>query len=604
MSDNETGWVKDNGSYYYYYSDGSLATGWQKLDGDWYYFYGDGSMTWSNEVDGYYLGSDGRMVTNEGWVNTDENNYGTWYYVGSEEKVVTGWNKIGDDFHYFNHPGGSMTWSNTIDGFDIDSDGKIVSGTGWLQDEYSENWYHFSDGKMSTGWIQDGSNWYYLNNDGTMATGWQQVDGDWYYFYSDGTMATGWVNDGTGWYYLYGNGSMAWGKTVDGYLLDNGGKMVTGTGWQALNGDWYYLNGNKEETGWIKDGDNWYYLYGDNGSMAWGTTIDGYHLNNDGQWVVNSDDDEINSLPEYDPLTARLTENKGTRVKKKGVNGEYFAGTIDEFGNFVPDDIEGFTNIKINNDPTSTGSRVGGFVGGGLDSASNQIEGALNIIRHPVDTAENLGRLVTDSDYRKQAASSIVGGIHDAYENDVTNGDPTTEAYFWGEAAGEIGTLFLTDGAGEGAKEEEMVSASSYIKGVSNRSKILNVGDDILDTMESNGGHTLDRHVGKSKEYLEERVGNMRQGADGATSFSDKNTAIKATKDVLNQNLDKIDDWLVNGTSNRITLTTEHDFSVGYGVLKDSGGYVDNISKTVTVIQKTSDNELGFKIITCYPKLN
>jgi hypothetical protein len=142
------------------------------------------------------------------------------------------------------------------------------------------------------------------------------------------------------------------------------------------------------------------------------------------------------------------------------------------------------------------------------------------------------------------------------------------------------------------------------IEGVSNRSKILNVGDDILDTMESNGGHTLDRHVGKSKEYLEERVGNMRQGADGATSFSDKNTAIKATKDVLNQNLDKIDDWLVNGTSNRITLTTEHDFSVGDGVLKDSGGYVDNISKTVTVIQKTSDNELGFKIITCYPKLN
>lgn len=151
MSDNETGWVKDNGSYYYYYSDGSLATGWQKLDGDWYYFYGDGSMTWSNEVDGYYLGSDGRMVTSEGWVNTDENNYGTWYYVGSEEKVVTGWNNIGDDFHYFNYPDGSMTWSNTIDGFDIDSDGKIVSGTGWLQDEYSENWYYFSDGKMSTG---------------------------------------------------------------------------------------------------------------------------------------------------------------------------------------------------------------------------------------------------------------------------------------------------------------------------------------------------------------------------------------------------------------------------------------------------------------------
>ncbi|URZ03974.1 RNase A-like domain-containing protein [Clostridium felsineum] len=138
----------------------------------------------------------------------------------------------------------------------------------------------------------------------------------------------------------------------------------------------------------------------------------------------------------------------------------------------------------------------------------------------------------------------------------------------------------------------------------SRRSKISNVGNDILDIMESNGGHTLDRHVGKSKEYLEKRVGNMRQGSDGATSFSDKNTAIKATKDVLKQNLDKIDDWLVNRTSNRLTLKTEHNFSVGYGVSKNSGKYIDNISKTVTVIQKTSDNELGFKIITCYPKLN
>ncbi len=459
-------WVKDNGSYYYYYSDGTMATGWQELEGYWYYFYSDGSMTWSNEVDGYYLGADGRMVTDEKWVNTEEDNSGTWYYVGAHEKVVTGWNKIGNDFHYFNHPGGSMTWSNTIDGFDIDSDGKIVSGTGWLKDEYSGNWYYFSDGEMKTGWIQDGDSWYYLKADGTMATGMQDIDGDIYYFYSDGEMGTGWEQDNDNiWHYFYGdgNGSMAHDTTIGGYHVDKSGKMITGTGWVPSDGSWYYLKDDGEvATNWQYINGNWYYLYPE-GSMAWGTTIDGYHLNNDGQWVVNSDDDEINSLPEYDPLTARLTENKGTRVKKKGVNGEYFAGTIDEFGNFVPDDIEGFTNIKIDNDPTSTGSRAGGFIGGVLDSASNQIEGALNIIRHPVDTAESLERLATDSDYRKQAASSIVGGIHDSYENEVTNGNPSTEAYFWGEAAGEIGTLFLTDGAGEGAKTEIVTNAADNI---------------------------------------------------------------------------------------------------------------------------------------------
>ncbi|EHI97937.1 cell wall binding repeat-containing protein [Clostridium sp. DL-VIII] len=284
-------WVKDNGSYYYYDSDGTMATGWQELDGYWYYFYSDGSMAWDTMVEGYYVNDDGQWTKDEGSRKiTDNDGNDFWYYVGPEGKVVTGWNKIGDNFHYYNYPGGSMTYENTIDGFQIDEYGNIVSGTGWIQDEYSGNWYYFSEGSMATGWIQDGDNWYYLNADGSMATGWKNINGDWYYFHSDGTMATGWVNDGTGCYYLYGdgNGSMAWGKTVDGYLLDNGGKMVTGTGWKSLNGDWYYLNNDKEATGWLKDGDNWYYLYGDNGSMAWGTTIDGYYLNNDGEWVPDT----------------------------------------------------------------------------------------------------------------------------------------------------------------------------------------------------------------------------------------------------------------------------------------------------------------------------
>ena len=172
-----------------------MATGWQQRDVFWYYFYSDGSMACGRTVDGYYLGSKGKMATSEGWVNTDENNYGTWYYVGSDEKVVNGWNKIGDDFYYFYYPDGSMTWDYTIDGFDLDNDGKMVNGTGWLQDGITENWYYFSDGVMV------------MNN------------------------------------------------TADGYLFDNSGKMVTGTGWQSVNGDWYYLNDDKEATGWLRMGE-------------------------------------------------------------------------------------------------------------------------------------------------------------------------------------------------------------------------------------------------------------------------------------------------------------------------------------------------------------
>ena len=56
---------------------------------------------------------------------------------------------------------------------------------GWAQLEWNGQklWYHFdTNGYMSTGWIQDGGNWYYLHaagdgNRGFMHTGWQEIGG-------------------------------------------------------------------------------------------------------------------------------------------------------------------------------------------------------------------------------------------------------------------------------------------------------------------------------------------------------------------------------------------------------------------------------------------
>ncbi len=103
MSDNQTGWVTDDdGSWYYYYSNGEMATGWQEVGSDWYYFYDSG-------------------------------------------KMATGWVKYGDDWYYL-YPEGSMARNGPIqdstndNGFDLDSNtGKMVNGTGWLKDEYSGN---------------------------------------------------------------------------------------------------------------------------------------------------------------------------------------------------------------------------------------------------------------------------------------------------------------------------------------------------------------------------------------------------------------------------------------------------------------------------------
>ncbi|HEU8044811.1 TPA: choline-binding protein D, partial [Streptococcus pneumoniae] len=48
---------------------------------------------------------------------------------------------------------------------------------------------------------------------------------------------------------------------------------------------WYYLNANGDmATGWVKDGDTWYYLEA-SGALAVNTTVDGYGVNANGEWV-------------------------------------------------------------------------------------------------------------------------------------------------------------------------------------------------------------------------------------------------------------------------------------------------------------------------------
>ena len=60
---------------------------------------------------------------------------------------------------------------------------------------------------MQTGWLLDGSTWYYLQSNGAMKTGWfQDTDGRWYY--------------------LNANGSMAVNTSVDGYKLGANGAWI------------------------------------------------------------------------------------------------------------------------------------------------------------------------------------------------------------------------------------------------------------------------------------------------------------------------------------------------------------------------------------------
>ena len=57
------------------------------------------------------------------------------------------------------------------------------------------------------------------------------------------------------------------------------------TGWLKQGGSWYYLDGSGAmKTGWFQVDGKWYYAYS-SGVLAVSTTINGYTVNANGEWV-------------------------------------------------------------------------------------------------------------------------------------------------------------------------------------------------------------------------------------------------------------------------------------------------------------------------------
>ena len=161
-----TGWVSEDGAWFYHHASGAQASGWVKDGGSWYYL----------------DPASGRMAT--GWLLDGS----TWYYLTSSGAMVTGWVKDGSTWYYL-MPSGAMA-------------------TGWLLD--GSSWYYLMpSGAMATGWVKDGSTWYYLRSSGAMATGWLMDGGSWYYLSTDsGAMYTGghWI--GWTWYNFADSGRL------------------------------------------------------------------------------------------------------------------------------------------------------------------------------------------------------------------------------------------------------------------------------------------------------------------------------------------------------------------------------------------------------------
>lgn len=231
------GWVQEDANWKFYDSDGYCLTDtWKKQDGNWFYLDEDGNVSSNRQVEEYYVGADGKRVSNQ-WVsiandddwNSDEAPEFYWYYYGKDGKAtVSKFKTIEENTYYF------------------DSDGRMVTG---LMDIDGATYYfgNSQDGVMKKGWVQleasddsqdEESFWCYFDSNGQMVKNQvdKKINGS-YYTFQDGKMVTGW-------YKLPQEPAEATAANAS-EAADGQTEVLTAAGYQ------YYNEDGKRAAGWM-----------------------------------------------------------------------------------------------------------------------------------------------------------------------------------------------------------------------------------------------------------------------------------------------------------------------------------------------------------------
>ena len=266
-------------------SDALAAQGWVKTGTSWYFYNQNGTLARNAWAGNYWLGADGKMVTNA-WVDNGR------YYVGTDGAWVKGAQKPAAAKPATPKPA-------------------VAQKQGWVQS--SGAWYFYHQGQIvRNAWV--GSYW--LGADGKMATS-AWVDNGRYFVGANGVWVkdakkpevpkpaekkNGWVKEGNTWYY-YNQGIMVRNAWQGNYWLGSDGKMATsawvdnGRYYVGVNGAWV-KDAKKPEAekpvekkqGWAKEGTAWYYY--NQGQIVKNSWVGSYWLGSDGKmatsaWVDN-----------------------------------------------------------------------------------------------------------------------------------------------------------------------------------------------------------------------------------------------------------------------------------------------------------------------------
>ena len=326
-------------------SDVLAAQGWVKTGNAWYFYNQNGTLARNAWAGNYWLGADGRMVTNA-WVDDGR------YYVGSNglwvkgaqkpaaakpEVKKQGWVQNGSAWNYYYQ--GNIVRNSWVGSYWLGNDGRMATSS-WVD---GGRYYVGANGVWDktvkkqeapkpevkkNGWVKEGSTWYYYENgtlarnkwisstywvgaDGKMITS-SWVDGGRYYVGANGAWVRdakkpeaakpvekkqGWVKEGNAWYFYY-QGQITRNAWVGSYWLGSDGKMATsswvdnGRYYAGVNGLWdksakkQEVKSEVKKNGWVKEGNTWYYY--ENGILAHNKWAGNYWLGADGKMATNA----------------------------------------------------------------------------------------------------------------------------------------------------------------------------------------------------------------------------------------------------------------------------------------------------------------------------
>ena len=310
-------------------SDALAAQGWVKTGNAWYFYNQNGVLARNAWAGNYWLGADGKMVTNA-WVDNgryyvDAN--GAWV-KGAQKPAVAqkqGWVQSGGAWYYYYQ--GNVVVNAWVGNYWLGADGRMATSS-WVD---NGRYYVGSNGEWvrnaqkpeekKQGWVKDSNTWYYYNTDGTLARNkwagnyWLGADGrmstnSWvdngrYYVGSNGEWIRnaqkpeekkqGWVKESNTWYYYNTDETLARNKWVGNYWLGADGRMATNSWvdnnryYVGTNGAWIKDARHPEEKkqGWVKESNTWYY-YNTDGTLERNKWAGNYWLGADGRMSTNS----------------------------------------------------------------------------------------------------------------------------------------------------------------------------------------------------------------------------------------------------------------------------------------------------------------------------